>query len=60
MAQYTEMYLHVPTKAYEKMQRAVTRASSVSIKLDLLGSPDHKLFVTTGQRKKNGRSYRET
>ena len=46
------MMLHVPTASHDRLLRAVTRSAPVSVKLDLTGSPDHKIFVTTGQKRK--------
>lgn len=52
MEKYTAMMLHVPTRSHERLIKAVTQSTPVSIKLDLSASPDHKIFVTSGQRKK--------
>ena len=49
---YTSMMLHVPFHSHEKLLKAVTRSTPVSVKLDLTGNPDHKIFVTIGQKKK--------
>ena len=47
---YTAMNVHVPRRSHEKLLRAVTQSSPVSVKLDLTGNPVHKIFVTTGQK----------
>ena len=49
---YIPMMLHVPIRSHDKLLKAVTRSAPVSVKLDLTGSPNHKIFVTTGQKKK--------
>ena len=49
---YIEVNINVPTKSHEKILKGVTNKKPVSIPLDLTGPPDHKLFVTTGQKKK--------
>lgn len=49
---YTAMNVHVPLKTHEKLMKAVTQTRPVSVKLDLLGTPEHKIYVTGGQRKK--------
>ena len=49
---YIEVNMNVPTKSHEKILKGVTNMKPVSIPLDLTGPPDHKLFVTTGQKKK--------
>ena len=46
------MHVHVPRKAHERMLKAITQSKPISVKLDLTGSPDHKIFVTNLQRKK--------
>ena len=50
--EYTGILVHVPSRAHEKLHQAITLSRPISVKLDLLGSPDHKLFVTPLQRKK--------
>ena len=49
---FIPMNLHVAKKSHEKLRRAVTREGPISIKLDLTGPPDDKLYVTPGQKKK--------
>ena len=46
------MDLHVPTYFHDRISKAVARSDPVSVKLDLLGTPGHKLYVTLGQKKK--------
>ena len=46
------MLLHVPVHSHDKLMKSVTRGSPVSIKLDLMASPQDKLYVTTGQKRK--------
>ena len=47
-----EMYhivrVHVPHRSHEKLLKAVTGLFPVSVKLDLSGDADHKIFVATG------------
>ena len=57
---YTEVNMNVPTKGHEKILKGVTNMKPVSIPLDLTGPPDHKLFVTTGQKRKLRRPFLET
>lgn len=49
---FTPLNVHVPVKTHDKLMKAVTQSKPVSIKLDLLGNPEHKIFVTSGQLKK--------
>ena len=49
---YFAMNLHVPVKSHEKIMKAVTRSGPVSVKLDLTGTPQDKVYVTSGQKKK--------
>ena len=49
---YFAINVHVPIKAHEKIMRAVSRSGPVSVKLDLTGPPQDKLYVTPGQRRK--------
>ena len=49
---YHVVRVHVPHRSHEKLLKAVTGSFPVSVKLDLLGDPEHKIFVTTGQKKK--------
>ena len=49
---YYAMNLHVPMHSHEKLMKAVTKAGPVSIKLDLIGKPQDKIYVTWGQKKK--------
>ena len=49
---YHQMMIHVPLRSHEKLLKAVTQSRPVSVKLDLTREPEHKIFVTTGQRKK--------
>ena len=49
---YCVMHLHVPTYFHDRISKAVTRADPVSIKLDLTGTPEHRLYVTVGQKKR--------
>ena len=46
------MYLHIPTRFHDRIAKAVTRSDPVSVKLDLLGTPQDKMYVTLGQKKK--------
>ena len=48
--EYIEILVHVPNS--EKLQKAVTLTRPISIKLDLLESPDDKLFITFVQKTK--------
>ena len=52
MEKYFAMNLHVPTKAHEKLMKAMTRNGPVSVKLDLTGTPQDKIYVTSGQKRK--------
>ena len=52
MPEYYEMTLHVPVHSHDKLMNAMTKGSSVSIKLDLLAVPQDKLYVTSGQKRK--------
>ena len=56
MDKYFEMNLHVPKRSHDKLLQAVTKGSPVSIKLDLTGVPQDKLYVTSGQRRKIGQA----
>ena len=49
---YFAMNLHVPVKSHEKLMKAVTKERPISIKLDLTGTPQDKLYVTSGQKRK--------
>ena len=49
---YTAVNVHVPKRSHEKLLRAVTQSAPVSVKLDLTGNPEHRIFVTVGQKKK--------
>ena len=49
---YLAMNLHVPTRSHEKLMKAVTKEGGVSIKLDLTGTPQDKIYVTSGQKRK--------
>ena len=49
---YTEMSLHVPERAHKRIIDGITQSKPLSVELDLAGDPDHKLFVTIGQKKK--------
>ena len=49
---YTTINVHVPIKSHEKLMKAVTHTRPVSVKLNLTGKPEHKIFVTSGQLKK--------
>ena len=49
---YCIMHLHVPTYFHDRITKAVTREEPVSIKLDLTGTPEHRLYVTVGQKKR--------
>ena len=46
------MNLHVPTYFHDKIAKAVARSDPVSMKIDLLGTPEHKVYVSIGQKKK--------
>ena len=46
------MSLHVPERAHKRIIDGITQSKPLSIELDLAGDPDHKLFVTIGQKKK--------
>ena len=50
--EYCAMDLHVPTHAHEKIMKAVSRSVPVSMKLDLHGKPEHRVYVTLGQKRK--------
>ena len=50
--EYTGILVHVPSRAHKKLHQAIALSRLISVKLDLLGSPDHKSFVTPLQRKK--------
>jgi hypothetical protein len=50
--EYCVMDLHVPTYFHDRIAKAVARSDPVSIKLDLTGTPEHRLYVTIGQKKK--------
>ena len=47
------MTLHVPTKAHERIINAVTREGPVSVKLILTGTPQYRIYATSGQKTKN-------
>ncbi len=49
---FVPINLHVPKRSHEKLMKAVTKQGPVSIKLDLTGAPEDKLYVTSGQKKK--------
>ena len=49
---YYAINVHVPTSTHEKLMKAVTKTGPVSVKLDLTGQPQDKIYVTWGQRKK--------
>ena len=49
---YTEMSLHVLERAHKRIIDGITQSRPLSVELDLAGDPDHKLFVTIGQKKK--------
>ena len=49
---YCVLHLHVPTYFHDRISKAVTRADPVSIKLDLTDTPEHRLYVTVGQKKR--------
>ena len=49
---YTSVRVHVPEKAHEKILKAITQSTGLSINLDLTKNPDHEIFVTQLQRKK--------
>ena len=49
---YTAINVHVPIRTHEKLTKGVAQTRPVSVKLDLTGTPDQKLFVTSGQRRK--------
>ena len=52
MAQrYTSVHIHVPEKAHEKILKAITQSTGLSINLDLTKNPDHEIFVTPLQKK---------
>ena len=50
--EYCVMNLHVPTYFHDRIAKAVARSDPVSMKLDLLGTPEHKVYVSIGQKKK--------
>ena len=50
--EYCVMNLHVPTYFHDRIAKAVARSDPVSIKLDLTGTPEHRLYVTVGQKKR--------
>ena len=49
---YCEMMLHIPERAHKRIIDGITQSKPLSVELDLAGDPDHKLFVTIGQKKK--------
>ena len=49
---YIEMTLHIPERAHKRIIDGITQSKPLSVELDLSGDPDHKLFVTVGQKKK--------
>jgi len=52
MSNYKAVNVHVPVKSHEKLRRAVTLTRPVSVKLDLTGIPQDKIYVTNGQMKR--------
>ena len=49
---YHVVNVHVPVNTHQKLMIPVTKAGSLSVKLDLTAEPQDKLYVTWGQRKK--------
>ena len=60
---YTAMNVSVPVSTHDKLMKAVTASGPVSVRLDLTGKPQDKLYLTSGQVKKiegavaKGRKY---
>ena len=50
--EYCAMDLHAPVHFHDRIMNAVARAEPVSIKLDLHGDPQHRIYVTVGQKRK--------
>ena len=50
--EYCAMDLHVPMHFHDRIMKAVARSDPVSVKLDLLGTPQNRVYVTLGQKKK--------
>ena len=49
---YTAMNVHVPHSTHDNLMKAVTKSGPVSVKIDLTGVPQDKIYVTSGQVKK--------
>ena len=45
------MDLHIPASCHDRMVKAVTCLDPVSVKLDLIGTPKDRVYVTLGQKK---------
>jgi len=50
--EYCAMDLHSPVHFHDKIMNAVARSDPLSIKLDLHGPPEHRIYVTLGQKRK--------
>ena len=48
---FMAMNVHVPQRTHEKLMRAVAQSGPVSVKFDLTGKPQDKIYVTSGQKK---------
>ena len=46
------MNVHVPHSTHDNLMKAVTKSGPVSVKIDLTGVPQDKIYVTSGQVKK--------
>ena len=46
------MNVHVPVSSHEKLMAAVAKSGPVTIKIDLTGTPQDKIYVTSTQVKK--------
>ena len=42
----------MPAKTHENLQKAVTQSRPISLKIDLTGTPEHKILATPGQIRK--------
>ena len=49
--EYCAMDLHTPVYFHDKIMNAVARSEPVSIKLDLYGLPQHRIYVTLRQKR---------
>ena len=49
---FTAMNVHVPHSTHDKLMQAVSKSGAVSLKIDLTGTPQDKLYLTSKQVKK--------